>query len=102
MASIANLIDMKLCGYYTPTPRCGRKDFQATLFYVCSGPTVALFALGLKRIVMVVISLIWFVLAGSLILQDRASFVRNSESIRASLSKIPTDRDGSVLAFLGQ
>lgn len=34
MSSLANLIDMRLCGFYTPTPRCGRKDFMATLYYV--------------------------------------------------------------------
>lgn len=88
MGACANLIDMRICGYYTASPRCGRKDFQATLFYVCSGPTVALFALGMKRIVMSTISLVWFVLAGALILPDRSTYVRNSKCTRCCGSSL--------------
>ena len=73
----ANPIDMHTCGFYTATPNCGGKDFQATLFYAAAMPTVALFALGQKRIYTVVFALSWIALMGATVVNDRPRYVRN-------------------------
>lgn len=73
----ANPIDMHTCGFYTATPNCGGKDFQATLFYAAAMPTVALFALGQKRIYTVVFALSWIALMGATVVDDRPRYVRN-------------------------
>ncbi|GAA5882260.1 hypothetical protein JCM3774_004067 [Rhodotorula dairenensis] len=73
----ANPIDMHSCGFYTATPNCGRKDFQATLFYAAAMPTVALFALGQKRIFTIVYGLSWIALMGATVVNERPRYVRN-------------------------
>lgn len=73
----ANPIDMHTCGFYSQTPNCGGKDFQATLFYAAAMPTVALFALGQKRIYTVVFALSWIALMGATVVDDRPRYVRN-------------------------
>ncbi|GAA6022631.1 hypothetical protein JCM10207_003930 [Rhodosporidiobolus poonsookiae] len=77
LVSAANPIDMYKCGYYTPTPHCGTKDFQMTFYYVAFAPVVALFAMGQKRILTVVYSLTWLILVASTVLPQRTAFVRN-------------------------
>ncbi|GAA5968789.1 hypothetical protein JCM11641_000734 [Rhodosporidiobolus odoratus] len=73
----ANPIDMYGCGFYTRDASCGKKDFMATLYYVVAGPTVALFALGAKRIFVLTYSLSWLILVSVTILPRRPSFARN-------------------------
>ncbi|GAA5830774.1 hypothetical protein JCM11251_001070 [Rhodosporidiobolus azoricus] len=74
----ANPISMYQCGYYSPGPdTCNGKDFMATLFYVAAAPVVALFAMGLKRILALVYFLSWLVLVAIVILPDRPSYIRN-------------------------
>ncbi|GAA6047025.1 hypothetical protein JCM3770_004158 [Rhodotorula araucariae] len=75
--AIHNPVDQYLCGYYSETPRCGTKDFMATLYYVTALPTVALFALGQKRIYAVFYDIGWLVVESVLILPQRRNFVRN-------------------------
>lgn len=74
----ANPIDMHLCGFYSAVPRCGSKDFQATLFFAGAAPCVALFALGMKRIMAVVFALSWVALMGATVINDRPRYVRNA------------------------
>ncbi|GAA5990830.1 hypothetical protein JCM10908_000037 [Rhodotorula pacifica] len=73
----ANPIDMHYCGFYSATPNCGRKDFQATLFYAAAMPTIALFALGQKRIYTVVYALSWIALMAATVVTDRPRYIRN-------------------------
>ncbi|BGP39590.1 hypothetical protein JCM10450v2_003558 [Rhodotorula kratochvilovae] len=75
--AIHNPVDQYQCGYYSQTPKCGTKDFMATLYYVTALPTVALFALGQKRIYAVFYDIGWLVIESVLILPRRRNFVRN-------------------------
>ncbi|GAA5885713.1 hypothetical protein JCM6882_007538 [Rhodosporidiobolus microsporus] len=73
----ANPINMWECGFYSRNSMCGGKDFMATFFYVTVGPVVALFAMGLKRILALLYFVTWIILVGIVILPDRPSWVRN-------------------------
>ncbi|BGP07684.1 hypothetical protein JCM10049v2_003524 [Rhodotorula toruloides] len=77
IASFANPLDMYICGYYLPTGNCHGKDYMATLYYVTALPTVALFALGQKRICAIIFDLAWLIFVSSTILPRRASWARN-------------------------
>ncbi|GAA5965270.1 hypothetical protein JCM21900_006071 [Sporobolomyces salmonicolor] len=77
ITAAANPIDMYQCGFYTDHPTCGSKDFMATIYYAASGPTVALFALGQRRLLTVVYTISWLILLSLTILPARPSFVRN-------------------------
>ncbi|GAA5890425.1 hypothetical protein JCM5296_005044 [Sporobolomyces johnsonii] len=77
ITAAANPIDMHSCGFYTDHPHCGSKDYIPTMYYAVSGPTVALFALGQKRILTVIYTIAWLVLLSITVLPIRPSFVRN-------------------------
>ncbi|GAA5837911.1 hypothetical protein JCM9279_004065 [Rhodotorula babjevae] len=79
--AIHNPIDMHMCGYYTATPNCGKKDYMATLYYVSALPVVALFAMGQKRIWAVAYDIVWLVIVSVLILPIRTPYVRNVVNI---------------------
>ncbi|CEQ40329.1 SPOSA6832_01943, partial [Sporobolomyces salmonicolor] len=49
----------------------------STIYYAVSGPTVALFALGQRRLLTVVYTISWLILLSLTVLPTRPSFVRN-------------------------
>ncbi|KAK4056812.1 hypothetical protein OIO90_002061 [Microbotryomycetes sp. JL221] len=77
--TLANLIDMKLCGFYGPAQlrTCGTKDFQSTLYFATGTPVIGLFACYLRRFPALVIVLTWIVCVAGLILPDRKGYARN-------------------------
>ncbi|GAA6025225.1 hypothetical protein JCM11491_004645 [Sporobolomyces phaffii] len=77
VTGVAFLIDMHLCGFYTMTPNCGHKDYMSTMYYAISGPTIALFALNMKRILAAFFSVTWLITVGITILPDRHAWARN-------------------------
>ncbi|KAF8308343.1 hypothetical protein DL93DRAFT_2171193 [Clavulina sp. PMI_390] len=75
-----NLLTLRLCGYYPPMHRfftCGAKDFQGMFYFAAAFPTVGLFALQQRRVPALFGGLSFFIIAGSLVLPYRRSFVRN-------------------------
>ncbi|GAA6027725.1 hypothetical protein JCM8097_008002 [Rhodosporidiobolus ruineniae] len=77
ITAAANPIDMYNCGFYTSHPQCGNKDYMATFLYTAAAPTIALFALGQKRLLTTIFCLGWLVLVAIIILPIRGSFARN-------------------------
>lgn len=81
----ANPIDMYRCDFFIPDSpgSCDGKDFQSTLFYASAMPVVALFALGQKRIFLVLFMASWVALLGATILRQHQRYVQlmvNGES----------------------
>ncbi|GAA6001123.1 uncharacterized protein JCM10292_006385 [Rhodotorula paludigena] len=79
--AIHNPVDQYMCHFYRSNPNCGGKDFMATFYYVTALPTVALFAMGQKRLFAVIFDVIWLVIVAVLILPDRPAYVRNVVNI---------------------
>ena len=81
----ANPIDMYRCDFFIPDSpgSCDGKDFQSTLFYASAMPVVALFALGQKRIFLVLFMASWVALLGATILRQHQRYAQlmvNGES----------------------
>ncbi|TKA51038.1 hypothetical protein B0A53_05833 [Rhodotorula sp. CCFEE 5036] len=74
----ANPIDMYRCDFFIPDSpgSCDGKDFQSTLFYASAMPVVALFALGQKRIFLVLFMASWVALLGATILRQHQRYVQ--------------------------
>jgi len=77
VSAAGNIIDMRICDYYSASKHCGNRDFMGTLYYASALPVIGLFALGQKRSCMVLAALAWLVLVAATILPVRPSFVRN-------------------------
>ncbi|GAA6063145.1 hypothetical protein JCM10212_001193 [Sporobolomyces blumeae] len=73
----AFLIDMYLCDFYGPNPHCGRKDYMSTMYYAISGPTIALFAMNMHRILATLFSVSWLITVSITILPQRGAWARN-------------------------
>ncbi|GAA5904332.1 uncharacterized protein JCM6883_006452 [Sporobolomyces salmoneus] len=73
----AFLIDMHSCGFYTATPHCGGKDYMSSMYYAISGPTIALFAMNMKRILAFLFSATWLITVSITILPIRHAWARN-------------------------
>ncbi|KWU43002.1 hypothetical protein RHOSPDRAFT_20170, partial [Rhodotorula sp. JG-1b] len=74
----ANPIDMYRCDFFIPDSpgSCDGKDFQSTLFYASAMPVVALFALGQKRIFLVLFMASWVALLGATILRQHQRYAQ--------------------------
>ncbi|KAM0747572.1 hypothetical protein T439DRAFT_383198 [Meredithblackwellia eburnea MCA 4105] len=72
----AYIIDMKLCGYYEGVQNCGNRDFLATFYYASALPVAGSFALGQKRIMSLLGTLVFVGIVGGGILPHRISFIR--------------------------
>ena len=74
----ANPIDMYRCDFFIPDSpgSCDGKDFQSTLFYASAMPVVALFALGQKRIFLVLFMASWVALLGATILRQHQRYIQ--------------------------
>ncbi|ORY88015.1 hypothetical protein BCR35DRAFT_29860 [Leucosporidium creatinivorum] len=75
-SSMTQIIDMKLCGYYSGG-NCGRRDFAAIFFYGTAPPAVALFALGQSRLAALFGFAVWIGFACGAVVAQRTSYIRN-------------------------
>lgn len=76
-----SIIDMKSCGYYTTQQHCGERDFQSSLLFAVALPTIALFALGQKRLYSAAGGLCWLVITVSTIVPVRHAYLRNVTNV---------------------
>ncbi|GAA5940056.1 uncharacterized protein JCM15063_001687 [Sporobolomyces koalae] len=71
------VIDLYSCGFYTAQPHCGNKDYMSTMYYAISGPTIGLFAMNMKRILVVLYSASWLITVSITLLPLRHAWSRN-------------------------
>ncbi|KAM0754106.1 hypothetical protein T439DRAFT_353841 [Meredithblackwellia eburnea MCA 4105] len=70
------ILDTYLCNYYGSQPTCGKRDPMSTYFFSTALPIVALFSLGLKRIVVLVACVSWICLVGVTIVPIHVQYLR--------------------------